>query len=159
MIALVQTRWQVHYHLANLLLRFKCYEAAANSYGRALRIQPDDPHVQFQRAWSLLALTSIRAPSIFRYRVACGVPWNVAVLSVCSGGTKTPCRPSKKRFASILGSSTDGLKSHRTTIARCERPNAADKVTCRCPIRKSSPSSHCCLHTHSLFSQVPKFPS
>jgi tetratricopeptide (TPR) repeat protein len=40
------------------------YAAAANSYERVLRIRPDDPHVQFQRAWCLLEAPGRRIDGI-----------------------------------------------------------------------------------------------
>jgi tetratricopeptide (TPR) repeat protein len=61
MISLVKARWRLHYHLANLFLRLHRYEQAANAYGRALRVQPGDPHLEFQRAWSLLEVPDRRA--------------------------------------------------------------------------------------------------
>jgi tetratricopeptide (TPR) repeat protein len=64
MISSVLTRWQLHYHLANLFLRFKRHETAANLYGRALRSRPDDPHLRFQRAWSLLEVPHRRVEGI-----------------------------------------------------------------------------------------------
>lgn len=43
-----------HWGLARVFLLLRRYEAAAQSYARALRIRPDDPHLQFMRAWCLL---------------------------------------------------------------------------------------------------------
>ncbi len=60
----VKARWRVHYHLANLFLRLHRYDAAANAYGRALRIRPGDPNLQFQRAWSLLEVPARRVEGI-----------------------------------------------------------------------------------------------
>jgi tetratricopeptide (TPR) repeat protein len=64
MISWAQLRWRFHYHLANLFLRLGHYGAAANAYSRALSIRPDDPHVQFQRAWSLLEAPRRRVEAI-----------------------------------------------------------------------------------------------
>lgn len=63
-MSLVTARWQFHYHLANLFLRLHRFEAAANAYGRALRARPDDPDLQFQRAWSLLEVPNRRVEGI-----------------------------------------------------------------------------------------------
>lgn len=60
-------RAQFHYQLANLLLRLHRYEAAANSYESVLRIRPDDPHVQFQRAWCLLEVSRRRTDAIIGF--------------------------------------------------------------------------------------------
>jgi tetratricopeptide (TPR) repeat protein len=61
---LVKARAGLHWRLANLFLRVHWWEAAANAYGRALRIQPNDPSLQFQRAWSLLEVPHRRAEAI-----------------------------------------------------------------------------------------------
>ena len=61
-------REQFHYRLANLLIRLHRYEAAANSYERALRIRPDDSHVQFQRAWCLLEVPGRRTDAIVGFQ-------------------------------------------------------------------------------------------
>lgn len=53
-----------HCRLANLLLRLHRYAAAARSYERVLHISPDDPYVQFQRAWCLLAIDARRGDGI-----------------------------------------------------------------------------------------------
>jgi tetratricopeptide (TPR) repeat protein len=57
-------RAQIHYRVANLFLRLHRYEAAANAFGRVLRFRPDDPHVRFQRAWSLLEVPHRRTEGI-----------------------------------------------------------------------------------------------
>jgi tetratricopeptide (TPR) repeat protein len=59
---------QFHYRVANLLLRLHRYEAAANSYERVLGIRPDDPHVQFQRAWCLLEVPGRRLDGIIGFQ-------------------------------------------------------------------------------------------
>jgi tetratricopeptide (TPR) repeat protein len=65
MIALLVTwRRQLHDQFARLLLRLHRYEAAANAYARALRVGPDDAHLRFQRAWSLLEVPHRRLESI-----------------------------------------------------------------------------------------------
>lgn len=64
MISVVEARWRSHYHLANLFLRLRRYDAAANAFGRALRLRPGDPHLEFQRAWSLLEVPHRRLESI-----------------------------------------------------------------------------------------------
>ena len=44
------------------------YEAAANAYERVLRIRPDDPHAQFQRAWCLLHVPRRRSEGITAFQ-------------------------------------------------------------------------------------------
>ena|SRR5688572_21572988 len=62
------SRAQFHYRVANVFLRLHLYEAAANSYERALRIRPDDSHVQFQRAWCLLEVPARRIDGIVGFQ-------------------------------------------------------------------------------------------
>jgi tetratricopeptide (TPR) repeat protein len=64
MMFLREARAQFHYRVASLSLRLHRYEAAANAYERVLRIRPDDAHVQFQRAWSLLEVPHRRNEGI-----------------------------------------------------------------------------------------------
>jgi tetratricopeptide (TPR) repeat protein len=64
MVVWRDAREQFHYGVANLFLRLHRYAAAANSYERALRIRPNDPHVQFQRAWCLLEVPGRRIDAI-----------------------------------------------------------------------------------------------
>ena len=61
-------RAQFHYRAANLFLRLRRYEAAANSYERVFRIRPDDPHAQFQRAWCLLEVPDRRVDGIIGFQ-------------------------------------------------------------------------------------------
>jgi tetratricopeptide (TPR) repeat protein len=68
MMFLRDARAQFHYRVANLFLRLHRPEAAANSYERVLRIRPDDPHVQFQRAWCLLEVPGRRTDAIFGFQ-------------------------------------------------------------------------------------------
>jgi tetratricopeptide (TPR) repeat protein len=68
MISLGNARWQFQYKLANLLLRFNRYEGAANAYGRALSLRPGDPHLQFQRAWTLLHVPQRRGEGISAFQ-------------------------------------------------------------------------------------------
>lgn len=68
MVVWRDARAQFHYRWANLLLRLHRYEAAANSYERALRIRPDDSHVQFQRAWCLLEVPGRRTDAIIGFQ-------------------------------------------------------------------------------------------
>jgi tetratricopeptide (TPR) repeat protein len=64
MVVWCDARAQFYYRLANLFLRLHRYAAAAKSYERILRIRPDDPHVQFQRAWCLLEVPGRRMDAI-----------------------------------------------------------------------------------------------
>lgn len=64
MIPAADARWRLHYHLAKLLVRFRRYDAAANAYARALRLQPGNPDLQFHRAWCLLHVPDRRRESI-----------------------------------------------------------------------------------------------
>src|SRR5687767_10840323 len=57
-------RARFHNRMASLLIRLHRYEAAANAYERALRIRPDDLHVQFWRAWCLLEVPDRRVDAI-----------------------------------------------------------------------------------------------
>src|SRR5687767_10921117 len=68
MMFLRDARAQFHYRVANLFLRLHRNEAAANSYERVLRIRPDDPHVQFQRAWCLLEVPGRRIDAIIGFQ-------------------------------------------------------------------------------------------
>ena len=68
MATLLDERARFHYRVANLFLRFRRYEAAANAFGRCLRIRPGDPHVQFQRAWSLLQVPKRRGEAIIGFQ-------------------------------------------------------------------------------------------
>jgi tetratricopeptide (TPR) repeat protein len=68
MMFLRDARAQFHYRVANLFLRLHRHGAAANSYERVLRIRPDDPHVQFQRAWCLLEVTGRRIDGIIGFQ-------------------------------------------------------------------------------------------
>ena len=63
-----RARAQFHYGVANLLLRLRRDEAAADAYGRVLRIQPDDPHARFQRAWCLLDVPGRRSEGITEFQ-------------------------------------------------------------------------------------------
>ena len=66
---MTQARSQLYYHLANIFLRLHCYGAAANAFGRALRDRPGDPHLEFQRAWSLLQVPARRVDGIAAFDV------------------------------------------------------------------------------------------
>jgi protein O-GlcNAc transferase len=68
MMFLRDARAQFHYRVANLFLRLHRYEAAANSYERVLRIRPEDPHVQFQRAWCLLEVPGRRIDGVIGFQ-------------------------------------------------------------------------------------------
>jgi tetratricopeptide (TPR) repeat protein len=57
-------RAQLHIGIGNLLLRLRRYEAAADSYERVLRIRPDIPYAEFQRAWCLLEVPGRRTDGI-----------------------------------------------------------------------------------------------
>jgi tetratricopeptide (TPR) repeat protein len=57
-------RVQFHHHMASLFLRLHRYEAAANSFERVIRVRPDDPDAQFQRAWCLLEVHGRRIDGI-----------------------------------------------------------------------------------------------
>jgi tetratricopeptide (TPR) repeat protein len=61
-------RGQFHYRLANLFLSLRRYEAAAASYDRVLRVRPDDPQVQFTRAWCLLEVPGRRTDAIIGFQ-------------------------------------------------------------------------------------------
>jgi len=67
MMSLRDARAQFHYRVANLFLRVHRYAAAADSYQRVLRVRPDDPHVQFQRAWCLLEVAGRRIDGIIGF--------------------------------------------------------------------------------------------
>jgi tetratricopeptide (TPR) repeat protein len=62
--SLVNARVGFHCHLANLFHRLHLWEAAANAYGRALGIRPNEQGLQFQRAWLLLDLPHRRVDAI-----------------------------------------------------------------------------------------------
>jgi tetratricopeptide (TPR) repeat protein len=68
MMSLSDVRAQFHYRVANLFLRLHRDEAAANAYGRVLRIRPDDPQAQFQRAWCLLHVPRRRNEGITAFQ-------------------------------------------------------------------------------------------
>ena len=55
---------ELHYRIANVLVRLRLYGAAANAYGRALRSSPNDLGTAFMRAWCLLMVPERRAESI-----------------------------------------------------------------------------------------------
>src|SRR5262245_50942576 len=59
---------RLHFRVANLFLRFRRYEAAADAYERFLRIRPDDPQVRFQHAWCLLEVPHRRVEGIVGFQ-------------------------------------------------------------------------------------------
>ena len=72
-IGSVKSWWRnarVHFygHVANGWLRVRQYGAAAAAYERILRILPDNPWAQFQRAWSLLHIPNRRVEAIVGFQ-------------------------------------------------------------------------------------------
>ena len=55
---------RLHFHLANVFVRLRQFEAAANAYARVLRASPDDAAARFQHAWCLLEVPGRRAEGI-----------------------------------------------------------------------------------------------
>lgn len=55
---------RLHFHVANVLVRLRRFEAAANAYARALRAFPDDAAARFQHAWCLIEVPGRRAEGI-----------------------------------------------------------------------------------------------
>jgi tetratricopeptide (TPR) repeat protein len=68
MISLRDAVADFHYHVANLFLRLHRDEAAANAYGRVLRIRPRDAQAQFYRAWCLLDVPRRRQEGITAFQ-------------------------------------------------------------------------------------------
>ena len=59
---------RLHLHVANVLVRLRRFEAAANAYARVLRAVPEDPATQFQHAWCLLEVPGRRAEAITAFQ-------------------------------------------------------------------------------------------
>lgn len=53
-----------HYVVGNTLARFHRYQAAADAYGRVLRVFPDEQAIHFRRFWCQLQVPSCRAEGI-----------------------------------------------------------------------------------------------
>ena len=63
-----QARPRLHFHVANVLVRLRRFEAAANAYARVLRASPDDAAARFQHAWCLLEVPGRRAEGIAAFQ-------------------------------------------------------------------------------------------
>lgn len=59
---------RLHFHVANVLVRLRRFEAEANGYARVLRAWPDDAAARFQHAWCLLEVPSRRAEGIAAFQ-------------------------------------------------------------------------------------------